>query len=263
MPEGPEVKTITDWLCKNFTLCKIVNNSKFIDINAGTINKIHCKGKQIFFCITNATGEKVYLNSRLALMGKWSLTEGNHTRFWMKLQKSTCSEELMLYNDDTMNFGDIELHSEEKYQDKLTKIGPDLLSDDIDISLWIKKIKNGRIKNKMIYDYLTEQKYFSGIGNYLKSEILYRSKILPTRTLCSLSDVEISELYKVSIATIKESYSYGGLTIKTYWSPEGTRGTFPIKVYQKDKDENGFKVISSKIGGPKDQTTFWVPEIQK
>ena len=41
------------------------------------------------------------------------------------------------------------------------------------------------------------QKYLSGIGNYLKSEILYESKISPLRTLEFLSRQDLEILLKI------------------------------------------------------------------
>lgn len=272
MPEGPEVRIITEWLSKNFSGTKIVKNSKFSQINGYFINNITCKGKQIFFHLNNHLN-KLYINSRLAMEGKWSITAANHTRFWIQVIKYNPIYDIInntfdikeniitLYNDDTRNFGAIELLDEKQYQSKLNQIGPDLLSDTIDNTLWTQKIKNKRIKNKQICDYLLEQKWFSGIGNYLKSEILYRCKIRPDRVLDQLSDDDIDNLYTISITTIKEAYIYNGLTIKTYWSPEGHRGKFPLKVYNRDIDDNGYKVIKNTF---KDgRTTHWVSEIQK
>jgi len=73
MPEGPEIKIITDWLSKNFSGTKIINNSKYPQINGFFIQTVKCKGKQIFFHLVNGD-HKYYLNSRLALEGKWTLT---------------------------------------------------------------------------------------------------------------------------------------------------------------------------------------------
>lgn len=272
MPEGPEVKIITEWLARNFTGTKIIQNERYPQVNSYLIQTVMCKGKQIFFHLINGN-QKMYLNSRLAMEGKWSLTEAKHTRFWLQLVKYDIAYDmetknikiienmLTLYNDDTRNFGDVELLDENAYQAKLKQIGPDLLSTEIDFGVWTQKIKNKRIQGKQICDYLLEQKWFSGIGNYLKSEILYRCRIRPDRPLNQLTDDEIKELYQVSISTIKEAYSYHGLTIKTYWSPEGHRGTFPLKVYNRETDDHGHKVIKETF---KDgRTTHWVLEIQK
>lgn len=281
MPEGPEVKIITNWLSKKFEGCTIVKNSKFPQVDGYTISKITCKGKQIFFHLLGtstgtvnsvqtrsasaAAGTKMYFNSRLALFGKWSLTEEKHTRFWMELIPKEITGDktktMMLYNHDRNNFGALELLDEAGFISKLDDIGPDLLSEEIDYNLWVKKITNGRIKNKQLCDYLLEQGYFSGIGNYLKCEIMYLCGIKPDRCLKDLTTDEIKRLYDTALKTIKEAYSYGGLTIDTFWSPEGEKGVYPTRVYNREKDDLGNAIIQGKF---KDKRgTYWVPEIQK
>ena len=277
MPEGPEVKTVTDWLSLNFTGCQIIDNSKFPQINGTYIHQIHCKGKQIFFVLDLLSENrdykinkinKLYLNSRLGMTGRWSSSNTGHIRFWMKVKYFYINNlldvntyEVTIYNTDTRNFGNIEVFTEYQYINKLNDIGPDLLSDIIDSKLWYQKIKNSRIKNKYISDYLLEQKYFSGIGNYLKSEILYRAKIRPNRSLVSLTDEEINTLLKISLETIRESYLCGGLTIKDFWSPDGKRGEFKCKIYNRDKDDFGYTIIKEYFDT--DRATYWVSEIQK
>jgi len=185
----------------------------------------------------------------------------------MTIHNPYANVEWTLYYDDVRSFGKLNLLTPEEYTTKINKIGPDLLSDVIDPKEWRNKLKNGRIKNKMICDYLMEQSYFSGIGNYLKSDILYICKIKPDRPVSGLSDVEIDLLLKVSLETIRESYSHGGLTIENFWSPDGTRGTYPTKVYNRATDDNGLtvhKIKCIKASGTEDtRTTHWVPEVQK
>ena len=288
MPEIVEVEIIREWLDRNYRGCLIKESFKFPEIVGMTIDNVSRKGKQIFFKLVKrverAEGDErdeesevgqnkicLYLNSRLGLQGKWTATEANNTRFWMKLIKESGpfsasaekgrDKEFILYNDDSQNFGDIELFNETQYINKLSKIGPDFLNDKIDIQDWMSKIKNKRIKNKQICDYLLEQKYFSGIGNYLKADILYSSKIKPDRTLESLTDSEIRTLLEKSFEIIKRSQEHGGLTIKTFWSPEGKKGMYPTLVYDKKQDPLGNNVIKSTFKDKR--VTHWVPEVQK
>ena len=277
MPEIVEVEIIRKWLNDNYSGCIIRESERYPEIINTIIDSVSRKGKQIFFKLLNSKREVMYLNSRLGLQGKWSNIKGNNTRFWLKLERidvpflkiklnehnsiNVITTELMLYNDDSMNFGDIELLTNEQYVNKLEQLGPDFLNDYIDPKLWYSKLKNGRIKNKQICDFLMEQKYFSGIGNYLKSEILYHAKVRPDRTLNSLTDEEIYTLRNSALFIISESYKYGGLTIQSFWSPEGERGKYPRKVYDKEKDPNGYTVIVSHLKDKR--TTYWVAEIQK
>lgn len=278
MPEGPEVKVVTNWL-HTYAAGKIITDccteykgkSGYDTVKGSIIEKITCKGKQIFFHFSRNGKVDIIYNNRLALFGKWTSDKPeSHLRFWFKLGNTLdhTTEKIKeidttsyLYFSDTTNFGGLDILSPISYEFKLQDIGPDLLSENVSFDLYKKKIMSSRIKNQCICKFLTEQKYFSGIGNYLKSEILYFSRIAPNRTLGSLTESEIIELYTKSIQLIKLSYSYGGLTIDTFWSPDGKRGEYPKVIYDMIKDPLGNPIMKSTEYDGK--STYWVPSIQK
>uniref|UniRef100_A0A6C0KR68 Formamidopyrimidine-DNA glycosylase catalytic domain-containing protein n=1 Tax=viral metagenome TaxID=1070528 RepID=A0A6C0KR68_9ZZZZ len=103
---------------------------------------------------------------------------------------------------------------------------------------------------------MNQERLFSGIGNIIKSELLYHAKLSPKRPLSSLSKKEWHRL----ILSSKKVYN----TILNYLYHKGLdfNGYFDLhNVYQKEKDPNGLRVISYKV---KDgRTTFWVPSIQQ
>lgn len=268
MPEGPEVKTTTRWLHNNCSSYTIINISQDLNYLKGwTISEVSCKGKHIFFHLIKLyldTTYKIYFKSHLGMTGRWSNMAADHTKFSMELRKSWCGGEhiFILHYIDIRGIGSSQkIIDEIGYQDALSNIGPDLLSEYVPIELWFEKFRNTRLIKKEIAGFLLDQDRFCGIGNYLKSEILYRSKIRPDRPLGSLSDNDLITLYNVTIETIKESYTYGGLTIKDYQSPDGNMGTFNCKVYNKTYDEYGFQVRRDTFKD--NRSTFWVPEVQR
>lgn len=275
MPEGPEIKIITNWLNKYYSFSTILQCSTFYKKRTGfqemigsIIESIHCKGKQIFFKLRKQNGNYIYLNSRLALEGKWSNEKNNHTKFWIIVEKSYISLSNLninkitqiLYFNDSRNFGDLELLNFDQFITKIKRIGPDLLSDIITYEEYYNTITKFNIKNKQICEFLMNQHFFSGIGNYLKAEILYTSHIRPDRLLYTLTDNDIYKLYINSITIIKQSFIYGGLTIKSFWSPDGSKENFPINIYKKIKDNYGNSVEKIKLKDKR--TTYWVPSIQ-
>ena len=123
----------------------------------------------------------------------------------------------------------------------------------------------------------------SGLGNYLAPEILYRSKISPYRTIDSLTNSDITNLYNETRKTLKLCYLSNHVGYMTQFGDyiekhkiEVQKGILPdfqrkIKlkkdeqfdfyVYQRKKDPLGNDVIISKI--IKDRSTYWVPSVQK
>jgi len=272
MPEGPEVATVVDELNEimaGSTIISIKTNLKSRYHNKETwnppktpfdITKISCKGKNIFFHLSNA-GQYKYMYNHLLMTGKWLLDKGNASGIEFTFKQK--DEIKKIYFDDIRKFGPILWMTKEQYDTKIKTIGPDLLTGEVTLDIWSQKITNKRIKNKMICDFLMDQKRVAGIGNYLKSEILYRAKIRPDRKLCDLIKTEIEFLYKVALDTIQESYKKRGLTIRDYLTPKGKKGEFNILVYNKEGklDENGY-IIVREIFKDK-RSTYWVKEIQK
>lgn len=125
-------------------------------------------------------------------------------------------------------------------------------------------IRMGRRSKMLLCVFLLKhQEYFSGIGNYLKAQILYESKLHPNRTLGSLSTDDISILFTKCLSVIAHAYECGGLTHGTFLDPDMEKGTYPVSVYKKkgELDPNGYviKKIKTKDG----RSTYIVEEVQK
>jgi DNA-formamidopyrimidine glycosylase len=292
MPEGPEVHTIADWLNQQvtgFTLLDLdysatsrynkrksnssTGESNLVEVGLDglqdlrdrlplTIVEIGAKGKKIIFMLEDEKLEnRVFLISSLMMEGRWQWEDGKHCDLWLRVQGPN-QEPRNLYFCDPRHFGTMEIiFGEENLLTRLKEIGPDLLSDEITNEEWLKKIRNGRIKNKKIGLFLTEQKYFSGIGNYLRAEILYDAKISPHRKLIDLSDEEALAIFDSSRRLIRESYEAQGATLATYRNPHGGKGGFRVLIYNKKTDPLGNPVIVEDIGDKR--STYWVPAVQK
>lgn len=83
----------------------------------------------------------------------------------------------------------------------------------------ILKNKSRRVFNRPICEILMNQKYFNGIGNYLRAEILYRAKIDPWTPANSAVDSE--EMLQLCRQIPMEAYSIGGGSIKDWKNPYG------------------------------------------
>lgn len=234
------------------------------------VNFVTYYGKRIVFYLTDYNGNEVKIGSFLGMEGHWGW-DPNRKHMGLTFKIESCLSEApliylterSLYFDDTRHMGfNVVLEDNMAYDHFFKNLGMDLLvdKDKITAEVWRCKLRNKRIEEKQICDFLISPKYFSGIGNYLKSEILYRAKIKPDRCLKSLNDTEIETLRLISAQTITEAFTYGGLTIATFLSPNGSRGNFKCQVYMMEEDPLGNYVVRSTF---KDgRTTHWVPSIQ-
>lgn len=265
MPEGPEVRTIVDTLNSSLKNTKVIQvevlpQSKYASVWVGAqkpqvpfiIQKVSCKGKQIYFHLDSNR----YLYSHLIMTGKWLWKEGKYTHVKFHFEDGK-----VIYYDDSRKWGHLEWLNQSQYEKKLQETGPDLLAGEMTLELWKKLFSNKRLQKKQVCDLLMSQKHIAGIGNYLKAEILYRARIRPDRVLSALNEGEIVFLYETAVKTIKESYLSKGLTIATYETPDGSKGSFKLLVYDKKSDHEGNKVVTGKFKD--NRTTHWVPAIQK
>ena len=75
--------------------------------------------------------------------------------------------------------------------------------------------------DKPICELLMDQKYFNGIGNYLRAEILYRLDINPwTPAREAIENIELLELCRTVPI---EAYEIGGGSIKDWKNPYGNQ----------------------------------------
>jgi endonuclease-8 len=272
MPEGAEVARVAislhekisgEWIYKikyntKSRYAKAIGGIKNVDKLCFPlfISRIYPKGKKIIFeCIDNDKNQ-IYLVSLLAMTGRWQYEEGKHSGVEIKLSKYS------VFFEDQRHFGSlIVCLNEDDLTEALKGVGPDLLNEDVSFDTYKEVIGNKRIKTKQICAFLLDQKYFSGIGNWVRAEVLYESGIAPFRTLESLSDEEKYLLYYYSIKVLRDAFQVRGLTITNYIDPDGEYGEYQVKVYGKNKDPYDNEVIRSVYSDKR--TIHWVPSLQK
>lgn len=246
------------------------------------IVKMFSRGKLMIWECLNGDGKKLYIVNHLGMTGRWiysdtkdGLGSEKHSNLWITFGKESAKHKgfyetvSVLYFNDYRKMGFVEIT--ESLEGYFKKNGPclmtaaliekgDLNANDADtdyatIDIWNKCVSNNRLKNKNIGEFLMEQKYVSGIGNYLRAEILYRCKISPFRELKDITETEKKTLYKVIIDTIYESYIKQGPKngyIET--------GDFYLYCYERSEDDYGNPIY--KESDSKNRTIHYCPNVQ-
>jgi len=295
MPEGPEVAVRAQELNlllvgKKYLEVKVISGSyknKKDEVHSSfrsgiaSLNRIAKKpGSKLQFTRVGAKGKYMYFELQLFLenpqsgnweskgykyigthfmmTGKWLTQPAEHTRvelFYEKPGEVPNSDEdnyKILYYDDLRDFGQLAVLTKSQLQEELNRLGPDILG-----KMTEKKFQDALepANRSMVASALKEQNLISGIGNYMRADILYLAKIAPKRKLLSLNDHEWKALYEASRKVARDSFEAGGTA--AYNSESGHY--VPI-IYGKKKDPNGNSIETMKNGG---QTIYWVPKIQK
>lgn len=235
----------------------------------GTFLGVESRGKKLLLWVKLDCGRHIAMVSFLGMEGHWQYAPGSHSGIEISLGrlKKVGTTQLditdsSVYYDDSRHFGFLKvLATEPEIADCFKDTGPDLLSGLVTLEAYIAKITNVKLSGKQIVWFMMEQKYFSGVGNYLKSEILYAARISPHRLLGDLSVADVKLLYDTTISILNESYSKNGLTIASYRDPDGVLGTYEPKVYQQAFDADANPVETMTLTDKR--TTHWVPALQK
>lgn len=267
MPESPEVSYLTKFMHNIFarrtlTSVDIVGGrykkhgppkgyTQFIRALPARLVQVTKKGKVIFFEFSNGW----YMISRLGLTGWWYANDNAPS--WRSSSHESLifhfgSRMRMVY-DDQLSYGTIVFCDNEEADRIKDQIAPDIMDQS---TTWtaIKERVNKMRSYKMIEDVLVDQaQVVSGIGNYLKSEILYAAKIAPMRKISTLSDTDWKRILHVAKLTTKRME----VAIEKDDDDAYERS---MRVYKKERGPKGNLVTSYKNSSGR--TTYWVPGVQ-
>jgi len=98
-----------------------------------------------------------------------------------------------------------------------------------------------------IKNFLLDQKFVSGIGNIYANEILFNSKINPSRKAKNLNKNDCKKILSYSKQVLKRAIKKGGSSIQNFHNVDGKIGTFQknFRVYQREN----LRCIKSKCVG--------------
>jgi DNA-formamidopyrimidine glycosylase len=268
VPEGPEVKRFGKDLAsavsgKELLSVKILSGRYtkkplmgLSDLNVKLPAKvigIGVHGKFLYWILDN----EFFLYSSLGMTGHWGNSPLKHSRVSLTLRDCPT-----VYYTDQRNFGTLKfVYGRYQLQKKLESLGPDMLSEDVSHVKFRNRIL--RKKDWSIAKAIMDQSVIAGVGNYVKAEALWRVKLSPHRKVSSLEDIEINSLNESIKDVLRDSYTSGGATIRSYRTFDGTEGRYTRRfaVYNQKKDPKGFEVIRETTTDGR--TTHWVPQVQK
>lgn len=185
MPEGPTILLMKEDLLKlegkKVTGAKgsIVPDRNFVV--GETLKEIKTFGKLTFLVF-----EKFSFRIHLLMYGSYSLFEKKHLTHTLRLGLQFKNEEVYFYTCSAKIINNKEL---EKIDWKA-----DIMSDDWNSEKAIEKMRKN--PEMMICDALMNQDLFSGVGNIIKNEALFRAEIHPENKIKNLSEKQLNKVIK-------------------------------------------------------------------
>ncbi len=173
-----------------------------------------------------------------------------------------------LYFYDQLSYGTIAIFPDPaSLEKKLKGIGLDMMAEETTFEQFEAAIRRPGSIKKPIGNVLMNQKYISGIGNYLRADTLWMSRVSPFRPLGKVTRTELQRIYENARKLIWGQYDKKrgqklGIIRRGDKFPLDYGRTF--FVYQYDTDVNGREVKKEKLyEGSQIRYIFYVPQIQK
>jgi endonuclease-8 len=211
MPEGPSIVILQEAIAR-FNRKKVVEatgNAK-IDmkrLEGKTIRSIKTWGKHLLICF-----DGFFIRIHLLMFGTYRINERKETAPRLSLQ----------FKKDELNFYTAAIKLVEGDPDDVYDWSADVMNKNWDAKKALKKIKeNGA---ELICDVLLDQAIFSGVGNIIKNEILFITRIHPKSKVGKIPVARVKALIAEAV-----SYSFDFLRwkkafeLKKHWLAYGKK----------------------------------------
>ena len=248
MPEGPEVKIASEYFNEFFSTSNKIEfetisdyyNQKYFTVFK-TISELlktpkstFTVGKNIFIELDN----DLLFNFHLGMTGGWSNELVKHCHF------RAFDSNNELFFKDVRKFGNMKIITQAQFKEKFNP-DYDLLNKSYCLKKHLNYLEENIRDKKSICSLIMDQKYFPGVGNYIKSESLYISKIHPEEKWGNLNKEKITSLIKNTQKVMYESYKSGGAELKDFKNPFNP-SKFRLQIYGKKYTEQNNIVTSKK-----------------
>jgi formamidopyrimidine-DNA glycosylase len=304
MPEIIEVRNAADFIKKKLKNKSIIDinilngrykkNGAFENYNKLKKNiplkliDVKTKGKLLYLIFDN----NLYLMNTLGLMGGWVFLNKSdvyeHPDTYKKYKKygdkqmmdnymknslnhlnfEIITDEGTLYYYDVLSYGTLKcIDNDDQLNETLNKLGPDIMDENTTFEVFYNQILKKNNLEKYIGNIIVNQKIISGLGNYLRSDILWLSKINPFRKVKKLTKNEIEDIYNNS-----KLLTWGGYNKKKAIKLKIIKRNVKLPsdyerlffIYMQEEDIYGNKVIKKELfDGSQKRFITYVPTIQK
>ncbi|MEM1401987.1 MAG: endonuclease VIII [Pseudomonadota bacterium] len=218
MPEGPEIRRAADAIAKvvvdqpieavYFAFPKLQRFAE--ELQGRRILEMETRGKALLTHFDN--GYSIYSHNQL--YGVWKTAKRGKlpkTNRSLRLAIHTPTHSALLYSASDISVWRVE---ELGLHPFLQKIGPDLLSRDLDWRTVAQRLDDDRFRGRALSALYLDQHFLAGSGNYLRSEILFCAGIYPALKPRELTGGQRGLLARETLTVTRRSYDTAGITLK-------------------------------------------------
>ena len=97
----------------------------------------------------------------------------------------------------------------------LSRLGPDILDPILTPATLVTRLQSAKFQNQSLGKLYLDQRFLAGVGNYLRSEILFRAGVNGQCKPNQLNLKHLARLARQTLKTSQQSYETGGITLNT------------------------------------------------
>ena len=216
MPEGPEIKRSADelaavlngkraWLVE-FAFPHLLPHAS--RMRGEIVTGIEPRGKAMLTHFNH--GVTIYSHNQL--YGQWRVLKRDQA------PQPGLQIRMAIHTDDAVailySASDISVWSSAKIDEHpyIAKLGVELLGAATTLADVLQQINDVRFARKSLAALLLDQAFLAGIGNYLRSEILFVARINPAARIAELDAAERLRLAEAALDLTRQSYRTRGIT---------------------------------------------------
>lgn len=218
MPEGPEIRRAADQL-RHVLEGKPARRVRFAPdkfpglqragrtLSGHTITGVEPRGKAMLTHFD--TGRTIYSHNQL--YGEWRVFRGQAptSHLQTRLAIETATHTAVLYSASDIS---VLKTSEIPRHPYIAKLGVELLDPAITLEDVCAQVNQPRFARRNLAALLLDQGFLAGIGNYLRSDILFVARLHPDARLGELASAERTRLARTALTLTRRSYTTRGIT---------------------------------------------------
>jgi len=214
LPEGPEIRRAADRLER--ALKGQVADAVFFAFDHLKRYEQQLVGRYVESVETRGKGLLIHFDNRLSiyshnqLYGRWFVRPAHsypRTGRQLRLAIHNARKSALLYSASDI---DVLTPSQVARHPFLSRLGPDVVSAATDAVL--AQIREERFARRQLGSLLLDQHFLAGVGNCLRSEILFVSGLHPKRRPADCSPEQLAALAEAVTTLARRSYRHNGIT---------------------------------------------------
>lgn len=216
MPEGPEVRRQADRIGRAlsgrvavsvyFAFPRLRDAAR--DLTGCRIETVRSRGKALLLTFE---GDRVVFTHN-QLYGRWLVRRSPvrpSSRRSLRFAVVTGSSSAWLYSASTI---EVLAGSELAAHPFLSRLGPDALDPETTARMIRARLRDSSFRRRALGPLLLDQGFVAGLGNYLRSEILFRARVDPQARPRDLDAAQIRRLADAILAVPRRAYETAGIT---------------------------------------------------